>query len=174
MKIKLLFNKQFNAFLVKKIANQLICDRKNVLYINDKFMLTKDQMNSIDTIEKIKNGQTIKDVIKRVFGMEDPFTHDEIEKNQYIINGYMQVCNILYSCSYYNPKIVLIENFDSHLHPLTAQALIAYLKHDKSFIISSSSYNSKYYNISIEEIQSDEEINQIVKTIKEEIINESN
>ena len=126
------FNGSGKTTMIKKLS-KILNEQYNeyeVIFLPDnrKFYCSKEEMESIDVINKLNNDIDIKQYIKQCYDMEDLFSLNNTEKNGRITCGYIQVVNYFYKLSLYNnnkPKIFLVDNFELNLHPLLIKKLIS-------------------------------------------------
>ncbi len=122
------FNNTGKTTLIKQLYNDLKLSNNTIFFpSNRKFGFSKEEIDSIDTINSLNNNVNIIDFIKTRYSIEDFFALENIKKHSFITSGYLQVVNYIYTIALHEGSpdtILLIDNFELNLHPLLLNKLL--------------------------------------------------
>lgn len=101
---------------------------ENVLFFpaRRRLTITKEDIEKLDTMSKLLNENTLKDLIEKRYDISDPFAFEHCKHGQYINSGYLQLINFWYNIALFEKQdvIVLIDLIEVSLHPLIQEVFI--------------------------------------------------
>ena len=112
--------------------NNIDLNSDEVLYfpIDRKILVSRDEIDAYDIMNKLTDGLSLRESIERAFDVSDPFKWEDWTLGADINCGYEQILNFLFVVSFKKRDTIVIDRIEKNLHVTTALYLIKILIDD--------------------------------------------
>ena len=112
--------------------NNIDLNSDEVLYfpIDRKILVSRDDIDAYDIMNKLIGELSLRESIERAFGIHDPFKWEDWKLDADITCGYEQILNFLFVISFKKRDTIVIDHIEKNLHVITAKYLIKILIED--------------------------------------------